>query len=410
MSAYPEGFSTWPEDRRNAYHAAAAAQYRRRQGEERAAVFKPAPPANYEPPGSSRPMREPFPLIRVGKAVVSTAGDYVVKGLLPREGVAVLYGASGSYKSFIALDLACAIAEGRAWAGRKTTQGGVIYIAAEGAGGMMKRIAAHQIQHEVATDPPLYLMAAQPDFGNGDDDCRHMIASVETTIGDASLAMIVIDTLAQTLSGADENGSGMTTFVANAQRLASRFGCLVAVVHHSGKDADRGLRGHSSLHGAVDAVLRLAVAGELRSAIVSEKVKDGEFGQTFAVSLSRVVVGTDDDGDPITSLVVDAVEPDGCAGHVVKERRPPPSQRLFMTTLAELIGDAGKDIRPGADWPIVRAVSKEAVRAAYYRRLPQDDKPEARRQAFRRALEAAVNRKDVVSREIGGEDFLWLPH
>ena len=66
--------------------------------------------------------------------------EWRVKHVLPMRGVALLYGKSQGFKSFVALHLMLSIANGLTWAGKRVEQGKVVYIAAEGAAGMRKRI------------------------------------------------------------------------------------------------------------------------------------------------------------------------------------------------------------------------------------------------------------------------------
>jgi RecA/RadA recombinase len=75
--------------------------------------------------------------------------EWLVRGLLPRAELAVIYGESGSGKSFLALDLAAAITRGIEWRGRRTATGRVVYVCAEGAGGFKARLRAYARGHSV---------------------------------------------------------------------------------------------------------------------------------------------------------------------------------------------------------------------------------------------------------------------
>jgi RecA-family ATPase len=96
-----------------------------------------------------------------------------------------------------------------------------------------------------------------------------------------SPGVIVLDTLAQTLGSSDEDGAGMTAFLANAGKLAQRFDCLVLIVHHVGLGDDKRMRGHSSLGGGVDAaILCERHEGALEATLTIVKLKD-EASRTF---------------------------------------------------------------------------------------------------------------------------------
>ena len=95
--------------------------------------------------------------------------------------------------------------------------------------------------------------------------------------------LIVIDTLAQTLNGGDENGAGMMSFVGTATALANHFNACVLAVHHVPLADDKRLRGHTSLHGGADAqLLTERNGGELATTLSVEKLKDEEDGIKLA--------------------------------------------------------------------------------------------------------------------------------
>ena len=115
--------------------------------------------------------------------------------------------------------------------------------------------------------------------------------------------IIVIDTLAQASKGADENSSvDMGLIIGSAQKLQKITGGLVLLIHHVGKDASRGQRGHSSLEGAIDAAIEVRSPNTGR-VWIADKVKDGVRGMTEGFRLEVIELGYDDDGDVITSCV-----------------------------------------------------------------------------------------------------------
>ncbi len=95
------------------------------------------------------------------------------------------------------------------------------------------------------------MIAAAPNLGGEKDDLAELIASVEAA--GVAPGLIVLDTLAQSLGGGDEDGTGMQQLVANATALANRFRALVLIIHHVGLGDDKRPRGHSGLLGANDA-------------------------------------------------------------------------------------------------------------------------------------------------------------
>lgn len=226
---------------------------------------------------------------------------YIVRDLLPERGLGAIYGAPGAGKSFLAIDLAFAVASGRPhWFGRPLIQAPVAYVALEGNGGMQKRIKsclAHQPDGAAARlrffGGPMSLLDAA--------DTEDLANEILQELGNGTVT--IIDTLSRASSGGDENSSfDMTMIIKNAEMLGAVVSGPVIVVHHTGKDANKGLRGHSSLLAAVDMAIEVANASGLKSWTV-KKNKDGEDGGVNAFELVSYCVGADQWGE-ISSLAV----------------------------------------------------------------------------------------------------------
>jgi hypothetical protein len=225
--------------------------------------------------------------------------EWLVKGLIPESGMATLFGKPGSGKSFVAIDLACAVAAGLPWFGRKVKQADVAYICLEGAAGLQVRIGAYEKHHQ-RTIPsnlkfitePLNLMVAQD-----------LIDLVPTE------KLIFIDTLNRASPTADENTSkDMGIIIQAANTISTRTGGLVILVHHSGKDQTKGPRGHSSLTGALDCTLEID-ATDATKIIHIAKLKDGSTDAKLYFELIGVTLGHDRDGDAVTSCAVHPCNP-----------------------------------------------------------------------------------------------------
>jgi AAA domain len=255
--------------------------------------------------------------------------ECMIKGLIPSQGFGVLYGRSQSFKSFLALDMAYHVALGRKWAGRRVTQGVAFYVAAEGMAGMSKRVEGFRKAHgNWPGNVPFALVPAAPNLGSPKGDLQLLIDSIESTGKTPSL--LVLDTLSQMLCGAEENGTGMTAFIRNAQALSNHFGCFVLAIHHVGLGDDKSqrLRGHSSLHAAVDTqILCEQLPDGYSSALTVQKVKDGASDLSMTAYLRRLVLGADEDGEEVSTLVVDRIE-DGVAPRA--ERRAKQKQQAKL--------------------------------------------------------------------------------
>ncbi len=231
----------------------------------------------------------------------ATALPWIIKGVLPKAGLAVVYGASGSGKSFAVLDMSLAIARGVEWRGKRVRQGKVAYIAAEGADGFRKRVAAYAQHHQIdLTTVPMSVLNAAPNLMEK-TDAADIVKGINAVDG---ADVIVVDTFAQTTPGANENaGEDVGKALAHCKRIHEKTGALVVLIHHSGKDATKGARGWSGLRAAADAEIEVIRSDQGRALRLS-KNKDGEDGLEWGFDLEVVQLGVDEDLDPITSCVV----------------------------------------------------------------------------------------------------------
>jgi AAA domain len=239
------------------------------------------------------------------------AQDQLVHGLVGSNQLVVLYGESGSGKSFLAFDFGAHFALGREWLGRAVAGGGVLYIAAEGRGGWANRVAAfcqhHELDEEARAMISFQFVLESINLGrNGGLDVAAIVEAAQlagTEFG-RKVRLIFVDTAARAMPGANENDAGdMGAFVANADAIREATGATVVIVHHSGKNAALGARGHSSLRAAVDAELEVERTDGARMLRV-RKSRDGDDGAEIAFKLNVVEIGRDAEDQPITSCVV----------------------------------------------------------------------------------------------------------
>jgi len=224
-----------------------------------------------------------------------------IKHILPKHGLASIYGPSGSGKTFVVLDLGVSICMGEQWFYNKTESCTVVYVALEGASGITNRLMAWE-KHHVKLIPDSFKVVTDhlSLFNDGDIE---VFAKALLDHG-ASDSVIFIDTLNQSAPEADENTSkDMGRIISRAMRLQELTNSLVILVHHTGKDAGKGLRGHSSLNAALDAAIEVKKDTKGRAWSLS-KSKDGVDGVPNNFRLEVVTLGKDADGEDITSCVV----------------------------------------------------------------------------------------------------------
>lgn len=227
--------------------------------------------------------------------------DWRIRHVFPTSGVVAMYGPSGSGKSFLALDMAAAITEGRPWFDHRVKQAPVAYVVLEGEAGFRRRFDALE-SHWRRTMPEGLGLVVQPMHLTKPQD----IADLALTVSPGGV--VVIDTLNRTAPESDENSSkDMGVIIEGAKELQRLTGGLVVLIHHTGKDGDRGMRGHSSLFAAMDAVIEVKrdKANPERRGWSVAKSKDDEDGKSHSFQLVVVELGEDAEGEVIRSCVIE---------------------------------------------------------------------------------------------------------
>lgn len=234
---------------------------------------------------------------------------WLVKGIIPQASVGTVFGQSGTFKSFLVLDLLAHIANGHPWFGHRVTAAPAVYVPFEGQGGIPRRVAAWRIarMRNGCSDADTNMRYITDRMNLRQQADRDKLVQTLTECGWAG-GVLCIDTLAQAGAGIDENSSeGMGEMIAIFQELQHRLGGTVLVVHHEGKTASAGMRGWSGLRGALDFAIKCWRDDEWDKSdaqFVLDKVKDGEDGRAFNFSMLRVHIGMDEEGDEISSLTV----------------------------------------------------------------------------------------------------------
>jgi hypothetical protein len=194
--------------------------------------------------------RSRFPLTTWEDSTVPTSSNYLVKGILPRTGLGVVWGPPKCGKSFWTFDLVMHVALARDYRGHKVAPGIVVYCALEGGHGFTNRIVAWRQRclngHDRAV--PFYLMAEPL---NLIADVKQLIADIDNQLGGDRPAIIIIDTLNRALIGDENKSDDMAKFIRAMDAVRTTFDCLVLTVHHCGIVGSRP-RGHTSLSGADD--------------------------------------------------------------------------------------------------------------------------------------------------------------
>ena len=345
---------------------------------------------------ATKPYDGRFPVISAGELSRRPPTDWLIKGVLPQADLVVLFGASGSGKSFVGIDLMAAVARGTPWRDRRVKKGRAVIIAAEGGGGVGKRIEAYCRHHNInADDLDIGIIIAPPNFMES-DDISDLVGAISAAGG---ADVIMVDTFAQVTPGANENaGEDMGRALRNARALSIATGALVVLVHHSGKDTSKGSRGWSGIRAAADAEIEIVRHDDspVREIYIS-KMKDGEDGLRWAFRLEVLDVGIDSDGDVITSCV--AVEADLPPAEV--KAKAVRKMGRVESHVMEMLGEHIDPLAPDADMDEVIRICVDGMPA------PEPGTRDVRRQHVQRALQSLTKGADApIAIEHGKVVFL----
>jgi hypothetical protein len=329
--------------------------------------------------------------------------------LIPRSAFSVIWGPPKCGKSFVMFDMAMHIALGREYRGRRVEQGAVVYCAFEGAHGFLARVEAWRQEHlaEQADPVPFYLMPATLNLVQ---ECGDLIEAIK--VAGIKPSAVVLDTLNRSIQGNEDKGEDMGAYIRASDAIREAFDCAVIVVHHCGYNLERA-RGHSSLPAAVDASIKVARGATGQVITEVEFMKDGEPGARLASRLRRVAVGIDEDGDEITSCVV---EPDELTAPPT-ENKPPrltPAAKIALAALGKAVDECGKPPPACNHIPAkARTVSSACWRRYAYHANPDPEAtPDARKKGFQRArgVLQAAGLVGVWGTATGGDDdaHCWL--
>lgn len=378
--------------------------------------------------------------------------EWLIKGLLTRGERSMVAGPSQSGKSFAVLDIALSVARGvdfsayskiggrSGWEVRafKTRHGGVVYQAGEGGRGIKKRLRAYREHHAIppTTDLPFVLLPSPVDLHANDDATNDLIAEIKhwASTFTVPLELVVIDTLSAATPGANENASeDMSRVLARCERIVQATGAHVMIVHHMNAAGEKP-RGHSSIFANLDNAMVVRKVEGLREPerqrenadgsfdtvpgrevreIVLTKQKDGEDGTAIRFVLKGITLGTDDDGDRISSCVVVpprlADEPETERGNAITVSD---KALVLLRAITRAIEEVGIEAPATLGLPRgVRAITGGQMTDFFARMtLEGHDEVDAekRRDIIKKAVAAhgaLLLRKGVIARE---NPYLWL--
>lgn len=296
--------------------------------------------------------------------------SWLVKHVIPAESIGVIYGGSGTFKSFIGIDACMHVAHGLPWLGRKTRKGNVLIIAAEGGAGLYRRIVAwHRVHRLQWADAPVRVVPIAVDLSA--DAAR--VAEAAKAAG-IRPDVVLIDTMSQTFSGEENSAAEVSKYLREIGLwFRNAWQAAVLVVHHTGHKETERARGSSAIRSNVDFMFSVyRDEKEMLATFEFVKQKDGELLDPATFQLRVVDLAVDEDGDPITSLVASAMSSTGDVLDAMQheaQRGRGGRHQLFLE-LAQ------------------NGIEEKKLRAVFYEAVDGDG--EAKRQAYHRAKQWAI--------------------
>lgn len=297
---------------------------------------------------------------------------WLIDQIIPVDAFGVIYGPSGAYKSFCAMDMSACIAAAMNWHGHDVDEPGhVLYIGAEGASGLHLRKKAWEIRNQrQLTNLAILGMAVTINS----DDHNALIGLCDELVEelDQPIRLIVIDTLARSFQGEENSATDMGDFVNACDHIREVTGATILVVHHSGKDAEKGARGSSALRAACDFEFKVTSPGKKQTKITCTKAKDSDPFDDISFKLNVVEIGVRDrKGKPLTSLTL---SPSSDEGVPAREDLSGSSQMINNLIAHEMA-------RTGDDW-----VFYTPLRDSFFAKMGTDKRDSNTKMAWDRGI------------------------
>jgi len=256
--------------------------------------------------------------------------EFLIDEFIENNTIGVIFGETGTYKSFLSLDLSFCVATGSPWKGREVKQGNVFYLAGEGFGGLARRKAAWEVENKIKIEEGQVHFSRTAIDVLDPKSIEHVKEETDRLVSlYGKPGFVVLDTLAANFGAGDENSSeAMGKFLKHINRyLREPYGCSVLIIHHTGHNNGGRARGSSALRAGIDFELGIATDPKDKKVIkiFSTKTKDAERPANMWLKYKKVKIGWDDKKfRPIDSLVLLQTQkpegvkrPDGMSGKLL---------------------------------------------------------------------------------------------
>lgn len=357
--------------------------------------------------------------------------EWLVKDLILARSFGIVYGPPGCGKSFLLADLMLTAAasvlperqtEDTEWFGYRTNPFGVVYVVAEGADDFVIRLHAWRLNQGIETNAvlPFVFLPSSIDMRSDDADTKRLTEEIKGIDIEmrrrcgVGVGAVVIDTVSRALAGGNENASDvMGAFVSNCESIQKQTGTAIIGVHHGGKEAGRGPRGHEALLGAADFVFEVMPRDDEHhtNRWAVRKLKAGPAGAERNFALKPMTVDQDDDGDPITSCVVVSQEETEIASGKKNKGYPATQGEVeFLRVLGEAIEQHG--VMPPSDLELPGIVNlivnTEDVRKLFRERYAMTEDGDEQKVASRLRQRWSRATKSLLRNRIIGSSEPWI--
>jgi hypothetical protein len=348
----------------------------------------------------TRPLT-PIPALSMRDVMSMEPVEWLIQDMIPEGSLSMIFGASGSGKTFLVLSMLCAVAHGKRWFNKGAQKGCCILVAGEGVAGLRKRLHAYHVANNLEPDAPLFIIPRAINLMRS-EDVDGLIDTIEICRAGQPVKMIVIDTLARSMQGdADENSAqAMGEAIAEMDRIKSHFGAAVVPIHHTGKDADRsrGGRGSSALIGALDASIFVARHEDGLVEVDIQKQKDGEQIAPLWFRSKKIEFQQEWWQDMEDSIVLEMCEE---KPQEAKSKSMSPAQKRVLDALTEALIRYGRV--PSVEGITWHCVSEDEWRSTALDMTISGSGQDADRKAFARAAQSLVEKHYVEKRS----GYVW---
>lgn len=336
--------------------------------------------------------------------------DWLIKGLIERGNLGLIFGKPENGKSLFTLDMAFCVATGTDFFGRKVKQGSVIYLAGEGHSGLSRRIKVLELKYGVRA-PKLYISEMPADLMSP-ENARGVRDALDNVCSDATL--VIIDTLHRNFGAGDENSAkDFGIFCQNLDNEIKKEGEAILVVHHSGHGDDHRSRGSSSIKAAMDIEYLVAKSKDSIN-VTCTKAKDIDNPGPMHFDIFKRDTGwINEDGDSVFSAIL-MEDHNPLANAENKPKALSKNTLKVLETLKSAIEKHGITPPPEVLNYLMESNQEEIEKVVHISNwrdevLPlidvKSDKRNSKNQAFGRAREALLEHKKIGMYN----DFFWMP-